>query len=368
MKIKKAEIEFGDLTVFIGHNGTGKSTLLQFLKLLLDKDYIHSILISHGINWDDKYDFLKNYFGEGKENILDGAYCEFNEKMVIPDSLVERKEQYPESIDEKCHCIPSQRVFAFIHSNYPEPFKYFNDFPFVFRNFSEQLSDYLNTEAKKQSLVDDLSYPVLIKQTIDGFRGPASIPFKNWSSGQKEFVSFLMSIANFLLNDNVLDKSNKANKKWLVIEYPELNLHPNSLVQFLKIILFLLSKYRICIISHSSIILDFIWVMNQLKQHEGTADDLFTVLEVDESEKDEEIIKAAQASLKKDYKIYYFEQDKNYSVTVKDISELSVDPDGNYNDYWGGIEKLCTKACDIVAEVVTREFAKSGNKRNRRKK
>jgi hypothetical protein len=174
-----------------------------------------------------------------------------------------------------------------------------------------------------------------------------------------------MAIDNFLLNDKDLDKSNK---KWLIIEYPELNLHPNSLVQFLKIILFLLTKYRICVTSHSSIILDLIWIMNQLKQHDGTVNDLFTVLEVDESERDEEIIKAAQASLKKDYKVYYFEQGKDYSVIVKDISELSVDLDGDYNDYWGEIVKFSTKACDIVAEVVNREFPKSGNKRNRRKK
>lgn len=190
MKIKKAEIEFGDLTVFVGHNGTGKSSLLQFLKLLLDKDYIHSTLISHGVTWNDKYDFLKTYFGEGKENILDGTYCEFNEKMIISDSLVERKEEYPKHINEKCRYIPSQRVFTFIYNNYLEPFRYSNGSSFVFHNFNEQLNNYLNAEVKKQFSIDDPSYPVLIKQTINGFSSPVSIPFKIGLLDKKNLFHF----------------------------------------------------------------------------------------------------------------------------------------------------------------------------------
>jgi hypothetical protein len=222
------------------------------------------------------------------------------------------------------------------------------------------MNHYLNVEAKKQSLIDDPSYPVLIKQTISGFNGPVSIPFKNWSAGQQELVSLLMAIDNFLLNDRDLDESNK---KWLIIEHPELNLHTESIMQFLKVILFLLSRYRICIVSHSSNILEFIWIMKQFKQLRGTVDDLFTVLEIDESEKDEKIVKAAQAAIRKNYKVYYFEQDENYSVTAKDISELDVDLDGDCNDYWGGLTEFATKACDTVAEVVTKEFVRSGNKK-----
>lgn len=39
-QIKKADIEFGDLTLFIGSQATGKSILLQLIKLLLDSGNI----------------------------------------------------------------------------------------------------------------------------------------------------------------------------------------------------------------------------------------------------------------------------------------------------------------------------------------
>ena len=41
-QIKKAEIDFGDLTVFVGPQATGKSIALQLLKLLLDTGQVQA--------------------------------------------------------------------------------------------------------------------------------------------------------------------------------------------------------------------------------------------------------------------------------------------------------------------------------------
>ena len=64
--VTKAEIEFGNLTVFVGPQATGKSIILQLVKLLLDKYAIHQELRRFSIEWrGDPDDFLDLYFGEG---------------------------------------------------------------------------------------------------------------------------------------------------------------------------------------------------------------------------------------------------------------------------------------------------------------
>ena len=37
--IKEANIDFGDLTIFVGSQASGKSILLQLIKLILDKNH-----------------------------------------------------------------------------------------------------------------------------------------------------------------------------------------------------------------------------------------------------------------------------------------------------------------------------------------
>ena len=62
----EAEIELGDLNVFVGPQATGKGIVLQLLKLVLDKFAIHRELRRFGIEWRGApYDFLDLYFGEG---------------------------------------------------------------------------------------------------------------------------------------------------------------------------------------------------------------------------------------------------------------------------------------------------------------
>ena len=53
-QIKKADIRFGDLTVFVGPQATGKSIALQFLKFLVDTGYIQAELRRYGIDWEGK--------------------------------------------------------------------------------------------------------------------------------------------------------------------------------------------------------------------------------------------------------------------------------------------------------------------------
>ena len=65
-QLQRADIDFGDLTVLVGPQATGKSIALQFLKLLLDTGYIQEELSRYGLDWSRRLpDFLQIFFGEG---------------------------------------------------------------------------------------------------------------------------------------------------------------------------------------------------------------------------------------------------------------------------------------------------------------
>jgi predicted ATP-dependent endonuclease of OLD family len=51
-QIEDADIEFGDLTVLVGPQATGKSIFLQFLRLLVDTGYVIDELRKHGLIWN----------------------------------------------------------------------------------------------------------------------------------------------------------------------------------------------------------------------------------------------------------------------------------------------------------------------------
>ena len=47
--IQSADVAFGDLTVIVGPQATGKSIFLQTLKLVLDRDHIHDTFKHHSL-------------------------------------------------------------------------------------------------------------------------------------------------------------------------------------------------------------------------------------------------------------------------------------------------------------------------------
>jgi predicted ATPase len=49
--ITEADVQFGDLTILVGPQATGKSIFFQFLRLVLDVAPILGYLDEHGLNW-----------------------------------------------------------------------------------------------------------------------------------------------------------------------------------------------------------------------------------------------------------------------------------------------------------------------------
>src|ERR1700740_3462553 len=67
--IKTAEVTFGDLTILVGPQASGKSIFLQMVKLISDAGLVFMRLESHGYVWENPSEFLKIFLGEGMERI-----------------------------------------------------------------------------------------------------------------------------------------------------------------------------------------------------------------------------------------------------------------------------------------------------------
>ena len=65
-QINDADIRFGDLSVFVGPQATGKSIALPFLKLVVDMGYVQEEMNRYGLDWSGSVaEFFDAYFGEG---------------------------------------------------------------------------------------------------------------------------------------------------------------------------------------------------------------------------------------------------------------------------------------------------------------
>src|SRR3989304_2481465 len=144
-QITDADISFGDLTVFVGPQATGKSIALQFLKLMVDTGQVQSELVRHGLDWEGKLaPFLDIYLGEGMHSIWrDDSQLDWSGKSISMTKLTRRKRKRK---DESLFFIPAQRVLAH-RDGWPRPFTdYSPGDPFAVREFSERLRELVEHE------------------------------------------------------------------------------------------------------------------------------------------------------------------------------------------------------------------------------
>ena len=136
--IGKVSIEFGDLTLLIGPQASGKSIFLQLLKLLVDKKHILYTLNQYNYIWNkNPTNILEVYFGDGMSEIWKReSHIKLDDKNYCRDSLLGA---YTKSVPETMFYIPAQRILS-IADGRPKNFMEFdNSTPYVLRYFSETL-------------------------------------------------------------------------------------------------------------------------------------------------------------------------------------------------------------------------------------
>ncbi len=366
-QITDADIRFGDLTVFVGPQATGKSIALQFLKLVLDLGHVQDEMTRYGLDWSGELPrFFDAYFGEG----MSGLWRQGESKV----SWAGRTIDLPRLIGrirknkvESAFYIPAQRVLA-LRNGWPRPFSdYSPGDPFVVAEFSEKLRVLVEREfgaqeplfpqprRLKQEFQDMLQQNVFrgFDLRIDRSRpqkrlvlGPEDrpLPFMAWSAGQREFVPLLLGFYWLMPPSKA---KTRDTIEWVVLEELEMGLHPRAIELLLLMTMELVSRgYRVCLSSHSPQVLEALWALKRLIAYRGSPQALLGVFEAPNTTP---LRKLAETVMTKRAKVYYFDPTTG---TTTDISELDVDSEEAGGDGWGGLSEFSGRVNSAVARVV----------------
>ncbi len=368
-QIADADLRFGDLTVLVGPQATGKSIALQFLKLMADAGQVQAELNRHGIDWSGKLpDFLDIYLGEGMSSIWrPGESCiEWAGKAVDMKQLAARRRRAKE---ESLFFIPAQRVLALRHG-WPRPFTdYSAGDPFAVREYSEKLrllveqefgapGDLFPQERRlKREFRDLLQQNVFadFRLRVDKVSSQkrlvlgtgetnSNLPYMVWSAGQREFVPLLLGLYWLMPPTKV---STRGEIDWVVLEELEMGLHPRAIsVAVLLVLELAVRGYRVCLSTHSPQVLDALWALKHLRRNHASPDAL---LDIFGAPRTQQMQRLAAAAMEKTVKVFYFSPDNGLAT---DISELDPAADDQAEAGWGGLSEFSGRANEAVARAV----------------
>lgn len=376
--IQEGEVEFGDLTVLVGPQASGKSLLVQLFKAIEDTASIKKTLHAYGYDWLHGRrafeGFLSLYFGGGMESVwqadtavtVDGRRCDF------PNHVVSSAEGGSIPTDS-VFLVPAQRALV-LEDGWPKSFESHSDgAPFCLRTFSElvrrammlyqgrgkgvfpQLGR-LNSELRR--LMDGGIYiGGKVKLRTDGMRkrivlepyegGPA-LPYSAWSAGQREFTPLLIMLCWLIPSAN----AKPDRPEIVVIEEPEMGLHPQAIMSFCLLVLELLHRgYKVIVSTHSPVVLDVVWALRELADlEEGTAikalKQIFGIRRLDPQTR-----KVLASSLKKSYRTFYFGRTEQ-GVRIQDISTLDPGSDDDDISGWGGLSGFSGGIADVIGRTI----------------
>jgi len=371
--INRANIDFGDMTVLVGPQATGKSIFLQLFKLAKDTAAIRQTLKRYGYDWQHDWPmFLSLYFGEGM-----GALWSSNTEVSVNKKTVDlRAKVYargpirPESV----FLIPAQRVLT-LKGGWPRPFMDFDSGdPFCVRNFSECVRQLMETglgkgkavfpqprrlKKKLRDTLDasifrnaklqlDLGMGVRKRLVLNVSQNGQKLPFMVWSAGQREFMPLLLGLYWLMPPAKI---SRKRGIRWVIIEEPEMGLHPKAILSLVLVLLDLLDRgYRLITSTHSPAVLDIVWAIQELKKARAKPEllgKLFGLKRVGGP------LKSVLNTVlnKKVFRTYYF-HDTAQGVSVKDISALDPGHEDSTISGWGGLTEFSGHIADVVSEAV----------------
>ncbi|MDX2044472.1 MAG: AAA family ATPase [Acidobacteriota bacterium] len=367
-QISEADITFGNLTVLVGPQATGKSVTLQMLKLLVDTGHVLGELKRYGLDWSGNLpDFLDVYLGEGMNRVWreEESSISWEGEQLNLSKLISRQKKIR---SESMFFIPAQRVLT-LRDGWPRPFTdYSPGDPFAVREFSEKLRLLLEQEFKaseglfpqKNRLKKEVR-ELLAKSFFPGYDlrvdryrsqrrlvlqdkdAQEQLPFMVWSAGQREFVPLLLGFYWLMPPTKV---SRRENIEWVVIEELEMGLHPQAISVTMLMVLELLSRgYRVCLSTHSPHVLDVVWALQTLKANKA---DSGSVLDIFDAKKTDPMHAVAKNALGQSMKVYYFDR----KGSVQDISQLDPGSNNEIEAGWGGITEFSGRVAEVVSKAV----------------
>jgi hypothetical protein len=366
--IRDADVTFGDLTLMIGPQGTGKSLFLQMFKLELDAQLVLASKRTSGYIWPRSVDELLGiYFNWNQTGIstIDtkvnsapisvpadngmGLSSEFENVNYIPSNrdkvlndgyFVQRSQQRLMYILEHLHGFVSGFQFVYFNQNS--------------RKFQFKDKDQLFWPAN--SIYYGLE-PTFIEEDNRlrfGLSGEGkSLDYRLWSFGQGSYFPIAITfeqLKRYVLDSGHIHESIKH--RYIVIEEPELGLHPKAIQDFmLQVFGMMQLGFKIILSTHSDYILETVWVLKQLQEQKVS----FQALEhLFQTENRPEFKVVFEALTDKSYRTYFFKKEDD-GVHAKDISSLDLLSEEDDISDWGGFMNFKERANAVVA------FANSAN-------
>ncbi|MDP3113325.1 MAG: AAA family ATPase [Candidatus Cloacimonadaceae bacterium] len=345
--IKKASINFGDLTVLVGPQATGKTVFLQFLKLFEDINNIVYTLRDNDKYWDkDLNRFLQIYFGEGMDFLInDQSIITVNEKKQDINKFINKA--YGRQ-DLSCFYIPAQRYIT-LENGWPRAFKnYIESMPYAVREFGDVLNAKLLPYRQKKihlfpmegklskALKNNLETSIFanstlsIKQDIGSYRielsphgGSESIPLNAASAGQREFIPYLYGLY-YLLPAGRMQTTGGVHT--VIIEELEMGLHPKAIGDAFLTVLDLLSRgYRVVMSTHSPVMIDYVWAFVEFqkceKKNKSIESFICELFKINQSPFTSRLVNIE----KKKFRLHYFKPTGKYSNT-NSLSYIQIHP------------------------------------------
>jgi hypothetical protein len=380
--IKRADIEFGDLTVLVGPQASGKSLFVQLFKAVEDAGAIRSDLKNYGFEWlhgsDPVSDYCSLYFGGGLQHLVqprtlvrrDGRPIDFK-SVANPGGNT--------APEETTFLVPAQRVLV-LQDGWPKPFMgYSVGDPYAMRRFSDSLRLLMENgmgstteepifprprrmKGELQDVVDAAIYigAKLVLET-EGLRkrimlaprkSAPALPYSAWSAGQREFTPLLLGLYWLMPPAKVARRGTLAT---VIIEEPEMGLHPKAIVSFGLLVLELLQRgYRVILSTHSPVILDLVWAIRELSQvkPKRAMKALAKIFGLEHPSG--QIQHILESAMTKEFKTYFFDR-RPRGVVTQDIS--SLDPSNPDEDIagWGGLSGFSGRIAQIVGEAISEE-------------
>lgn len=363
--IRQATLLFGDLTVLVGPQAAGKSLALQWLKMAMDGRQVLEALRNAGHATDKPNAVMDLVFGTGMGRAWrDDSKVKLDSRAISLNSLGRIGNG-----KEKLFFVPAHRSML-ISDGWAAPFQKLGpDTPAVARLFSQNLFDRFSGRDAGTLFPVSKRLKREIREQIDAavFHGgkvgieedsqhahrlrlvhnEMHLPFMTWTAGQREFTPLLLALYH-LLPSTQLRK--RADTEWVVLEEPEMGLHPQAITAVLLLVLDLLWRgYRIVLSTHSPHVLTMVWMMQKLKAHGAVWQLVCDAFDVRASQ---QLQRVAEAALQKDYRVHLFEFDNDGRVSSKDISNLDPDAEDESEAGWGGLTAFSSRFGEAVRRAV----------------
>ncbi|MBL3539727.1 AAA family ATPase [Aminivibrio sp.] len=190
-----------------------------------------------------------------------------------------------------------------------------------------------------------------VRLNVDGDEKRA-ISYMTWSTGQREFLPMLLGCYELLPGGKV---TKRKEIEWVVIEEPEMGLHPMGTFAVMVLILDILSRgYKVAVTTHSSNVLDIVWAIEAIKRQEINEDRKIELISrlLDLPGSNKGICDMIGHVLRLEFRTHSFYYQKG-RVQAKDISSLDPGDEDEIVAGWGGLAAYSGRVSDLVAEAVS---------------